>query len=398
MTESSESQWEYSIPGILIKTIPWLAVGVGRSPRKGGDELSALRYEVERLKSENTILRRRFCGNHRSRHTWREKLHILWHMEIFNVPRRHVESVFGIARSTYYRWLPLVEDGGLAGKRAGGKSPPNRTGDEIAALVWRIFDTNSLLGREKIAQMIQKLNVFLSPSAVWNILRRGRPKRPEAEKSAAVGSEESEAETLAYPGIISKYPNHVWSIDLTVVKRWLLWPTYVLVGIDHFSRKIVCVSPVEGSNSGWTLEALEEAIREHGKPKHLVTHRGTVFASNAFADFLHRWKIKHRLGAVGKHGSIAVTERAIKTMKLDWLSRVPVIRGFGHLTDLCQGFLDWYNDWRPHSTIGGATPNDVFRQRRWRRPERRAKTVPETIGVKHWHETRVTAFRLKDAT
>jgi transposase InsO family protein len=397
MINTSTDRLEYSLMGLLVKTLLWLAAGLGHRSLRVSDEVGLRYREIERLKSENAILRKRLKGNRCSRHTWQERLHILWHMEVFNLPRRKVAPVFGIARSTYYWWLRQAAAGTLAGKRSGGKSPPNRTGDEIAALVWRIFDTNPFLGREKIAQMIQRLDVFLSPSAVRNILLRGRPKKPKVPESAKADLEESGATDRTYPGIVSKYPNHVWSVDLTIVKRWLLWPTYVLVGIDQFSRRIVCVSPLEGPNSGWTLEAFEQAILAHGKPKHLITDRGTVFTGGAFSQFLDRWEIQHRLGAVGKKGSVTVTERAIKTLKEEWLNRVTLIKAFTHLADLCPAFSDWYNEWWTHSTLDGATPNDVFHHRGWRSPDRHAKMVPETIDVRRWTETRLTSFRLKNA-
>lgn len=40
---------------------------------------------------------------------------------------------------------------------------------------------------------------------------------------------------------------------------------------------------------------------------------------DAFAELLRQWNIKPRLGVVGKNGSIAVTERVIKTLKYEWL-------------------------------------------------------------------------------
>jgi hypothetical protein len=110
-----------------------------------------------------------------------------------------------------------------------------------------MFDSNPLLGREKIAQTIQRLSVFLSPSAVRNILRRGRPKGSK-ETALAVSSEEPPLGTRGYPGIVSKYANHVWSVDLTIVSRWFVWPAHVLLGIDHFTRKVVGVFPLEGPN------------------------------------------------------------------------------------------------------------------------------------------------------
>jgi hypothetical protein len=39
----------------------------------------------------------------------------------------------------------------------------------------------------------------------------------------------------------------------------------------------------------------------------------------------------------------AVTERVIETLKYEWLKKVPVIRGYQHLVQLCSGFSEWYN-------------------------------------------------------
>jgi len=67
-----------------------------------------------------------------------------------------------------------------------------------------------------------------------------------------------------------------------------------------------------------------------------------VFISDLFAELLRRWNVKQRFGAVGKHGSIAVTERAILTLKQEWLRRVPAIRGFDHLSVLLRDFGLYY--------------------------------------------------------
>jgi len=46
------------------------------------------------------------------------------------------------------------------------------------------------------------------------------------------------------------YPNHVWSIDTTEVSHGGIWPIHVCVVIDHFSRKVMSVTPLEGPNAG----------------------------------------------------------------------------------------------------------------------------------------------------
>lgn len=79
-----------------------------------------------------TTLRKRLWGKESKRHTWQEKLHVLWHMEVSQVSRRRAPEIFGIARSTYYRWLRQAQDGTLAGQKAKGMVPPNKTPDPLA--------------------------------------------------------------------------------------------------------------------------------------------------------------------------------------------------------------------------------------------------------------------------
>jgi transposase InsO family protein len=79
------------------------------------------------------------------------------------------------------------------------------------------------------------------------------------------------------------------------------------------------------------VDALEEAFGRHGSPKNLITDQGEVFASEALAELLSRREVTQRSGAVGKHSSIAVTQRAIRTLKDEWLRRVSVLRGLDHL-------------------------------------------------------------------
>jgi len=65
----------------------------------------------------------------------------------------------------------------------------------------------------------------------------------------------------------------------------------------------------------------------------------------------------HGAAIDSRHGSIAVAERAIFTLKQEWLRRVRVIRGLNHLSQVLDDFSEYYNHWRRHSTIGGAVPS-----------------------------------------
>jgi transposase InsO family protein len=139
---------------------------------------------------------------------------------------------------------------------------------------------------------------------------------------------------------------------------------------------------------------MEDAFAQHGAPKHLISDQEGDFISEVFGELLRQWNVKQRFGAVGKHGSIAVTERAILTLKQEWLKRVPVIRGMDHLGQLCDDFAEYYNGWRGHMTLGGAVPETVHRGEGWQRPSVSAKHVPGVIESRFFPDTRTTAYRL----
>lgn len=104
--------------------------------------------------------------------------------------------------------------------------------------------------------------------------------------------------------------------------------------------------------------------------------------------------MKQRFGAVGKHGSIAVTERVILTLKWEWLGRVPVISGLDHLKNLQEDFALYYNIYRGHTTVGGAVPEVTHRGEQWNKLEKSAKTSLATIERRVFADTAIIAYRL----
>ncbi len=355
----------------------------------GGEagELARLRDENRRFTSENGLLKSRFdAAPHKRRYTPMQRLQILWHMAHYKIPRSQVKEHFRIAKSTLYRWLHAAEKGDV-GERKSRKESPRRTPRQIAQMIWEIFEANPHFGRHRIAMTAWVLGVFVAASTVRNILLRPRPRVAPA---AAVQATQEQRPRR----IVACYPNHVWSVDRTRVWRWGLWPTWVLVAVDHFSRAVMAVVPLEGPNAGWVVEALEEAFSRHGPPKHMITDQEGVFATEVFGDLLWRWHVKQRFGAVGKHRSIAVTERVIWTLKYEWLNRVPVTRELDHLADLLADFGLWYNDYRGHMRVGGARPSAVGRGEGWERPDPSAKALPRNIQRRFFPEVRITAYRL----
>ncbi|MFH2001566.1 MAG: hypothetical protein ABIK28_17920 [Planctomycetota bacterium] len=234
-------------------------------------EVLFLQDKIHELRTLVSIFQKRIRKNEKNtRYTLQEKLLILFHMETFQIPRRRVYKYFGIARSTLYRWLHKIEE------QRESLCSADKTPNEIAAFIWEITKANVHWGRFRIANQLALLNIFISASTVRNILNRPKP-RKETTKAFTVEQTKEQKEPRSIP---AWYPNHVWSIDTTTILSWGLWPIHIFVAIDHYSRKVVSVTPLEGPNSGWILDALEKAFekctsvhKELERPKNKTSHR-----------------------------------------------------------------------------------------------------------------------------
>jgi putative transposase len=147
------------------------------------------------------------------------------------------------------------------------------------------------------------------------------------------------------------------------------WPFcwWVAVVLDHYSRRVLGLTVFQQQPTSEQARVfLGRVIAAVGTaPKYLITDSGAQFCCPGFTRWCCRHGIRQRKGAVGRTGSIAVIERFIKTLK-DGCTRVlPVVPlAQWPLRRELQRFVAWYNQARPHMTLDGATPDEVYFGRR----------------------------------
>jgi hypothetical protein len=91
-----------------------------------------------------------------------------------------------------------------------------------------------------------------------------------------------------------------------------------------------------------------------------VCDKGPQFWRGGFKRWCKRRGIRPRFGAVGKHGSIAVIERFIRSMKEEGMRRLLIpLRQRTFLQEV-SFYVAWYNEHRPHTALRGATPNERY--------------------------------------
>ncbi len=100
-------------------------------------------------------------------------------------------------------------------------------------------------------------------------------------------------------------------------------------------------------------------LKENVRPKHLIVDQGSEFKCEHFEKtWCKGMNILPRFGAIGKHGSIAVVERFHRTVK-EILRLTIVPEDQAEFERELGLIIRWYNEHRPHDTLGGRTPNEV---------------------------------------
>jgi putative transposase len=142
------------------------------------------------------------------------------------------------------------------------------------------------------------------------------------------------------------------------------WPFcwWVAAVIDHYSRRVVGFAAFGSNHTSLSIQSfLESAIINAGaSPKYIICDKGQQFWCDTFKDWCDRQGVAPRFGAVGQHGSIALIERFFLSLKNECtrIILVPLRTDAFHLE--LTYFTHWYNHSRPHSSLNGKTPHEVY--------------------------------------
>ena len=150
-------------------------------------------------------------------------------------------------------------------------------------------------------------------------------------------------------------------LPFALVQRWpFCW--WVALIIDHFSRKCMGLAVYPKQPTSVQVRAFLGRVMHaaHAQPRHMISDKGSQFFCDSFKKWAKRRKIKPRYGAVGKYGSIAVIERFIRSLKHEHTRRILVpLRAVEFRTAL-SWYVEWHNGQRPHQSLDGKTPDDVY--------------------------------------
>ena len=152
--------------------------------------------------------------------------------------------------------------------------------------------------------------------------------------------------------------DHGWCADITYIpmQRGFL---YLVAIMDWATRAVLSWRLSNSMDADFCVEALEEAIDRHGRPKIFNTDQGSQFTSYDFARVLKDNDIRISMDGKGRWMDNVFIERLWRSLKYECV----YLHDFETGSQARQGIARWiefYNHQRPHSALGDSTPMERY--------------------------------------
>ena len=130
---------------------------------------------------------------------------------------------------------------------------------------------------------------------------------------------------------------------------------YLFAVIDVYTRHVVGWSLSNTMTAQWCVAVLREAFERHGCPEIVNSDQGSQFTSADYVELLEGNGIAISMDSRGRALDDIFIERLWRSVKQEYVYLNPCETG-DELWRGLDGYFRFYNDERPHQSLGYKTP------------------------------------------
>jgi putative transposase len=178
------------------------------------------------------------------------------------------------------------------------------------------------------------------------------------------GTSKPHPEHRVYPYLLRNMeiicPDQVWCPDITYIPLTGGF-VYLVAMMDWYSRYVLSWEVSVSMESNFCVSALESALRRHGRPDIFNTDQGSQFTSKDFTGVLKDAEVLISMDGKGRAMDNVFIERLWRSVKYEevYLQEYDSVR---ELIRSLRAYFDFYNNERPHASLGSKTPAEVYRE------------------------------------
>lgn len=250
--------------------------------------------------------------------------------------------LLGIARSTYY-YEPC------------GESEENLT---IMKRIDELYLDNPAWGSRQMRNRLKLEGKNVNRKRIQRLMRLMGIEALYPKRNLSRPHPDHKVYPYLLRGLDIERPNKVWCSDITYI-RLKHGFAYLVAILDWHSRKVLSWELSNTIDANFCVTALERALREYGKPEIFNTDQGSQFTSEMFTERLSGNGVRISMDGKGRALDNVVVERFWRSLKYEEV----YLKDYNTMMECREeigGYIRKYNSFRPHSSIGGITPDMVY--------------------------------------
>lgn len=279
-----------------------------------------------------------------------ERLKIVQYAELKSVTA--AARQFGCSRTTVYKLQKRLREEGLLALGNRPRGPREPIPEEVAELVVALKSSALHRSSTKVQQLLEeRYGIRLSRQSIWRLL---------SARGLARIIDPTPLIRFARP-----LPNQLWQMDLKEKVKFPFGTAHLLVAIDDATRYCVGGRWIQDKREPTLLGAVATILEQAGLPEAILTDRETVFFGPAsrqrglttYQLGLETLGVKPSFAKPYKPRTKGKVERFIGLVERDFIFEIQdQVSSLPALQAAWEQWRAWYNQRRPHSSLGDLPP------------------------------------------
>lgn len=257
------------------------------------------------------------------------------------VPVTRQCELLGLARSSYY-YEPT------------GESASNL---ELMRLIDEIYTEHPYFGVRRMTAWLRRLGQQVNKKRIFRLMQQMGLQAIYQKPRLSDPNKEHKKYPYLLRGVKIERRDQVWSTDITYIRmeRGFVYLTAV---IDWYSRYVLSWSVSISLEADFCVDALKAALNK-GKPEIFNTDQGSQYTSDDFTGCLLEEGIAISMDGKGRALDNIFVERLWRSVKYEEV----FLREYKTVREAKNGlarYFEFYNNERPHQSLGYRTPREVY--------------------------------------